>query len=105
MSRIRGHFYIALALAVLAACGSNSTTSTVATSTARGTLIENPPLRIASLNAATFEGQLNATPSGQSLLALAGAPACGVDFFYVKYWTVGAKAESATASGALMVPT
>ena len=105
MSRIRGSFCIAVAIAALAACGSNSTTSSVATGTARGTLIENPPFRIASLNAAAFEAQLDASPVGQSLLALAGAPACGVDFYYVKYWTVGAAAESATASGALMVPT
>ena len=100
MSKVRGSFCIAVAIATLAACGSNSTTSTVATGTARGTLIENPPFRIASLDAATFEAQLNASPAGQSLLALAGAPACGVDFYYVKYWTVGAAAESATASGA-----
>src|ERR1700722_15667477 len=105
MSRIGGSFCIAVAIATLAACGSNSTTSTVATGTARGTLIENPPFRIASLTAAAFEAQLDASPSGQSLLALAGTPACGVDFYYVKYWTVGAAAESATASGALMVPT
>jgi len=105
MSRIRGPFYSAIAVALLTACGSNSTTSEVATSTARGTLIENPPLRIASLDAPTFTSQLNATASGQGLLALAGPPTCGVDFYYVKYWTVGAVGEAATASGALMVPT
>jgi hypothetical protein len=105
MSSVRGPIFIAAAVALLAACGSNSTTSTVATSTARGTLIENPPLRIAALDAATFTAQLNATSTGQGLLALAGTPTCGVDFYYVKYWTVGAVAEPATASGALMVPT
>jgi acetyl esterase/lipase len=105
MSRIRGPFYSAIAVALLTACGSNSTTSEVATSTARGTLIENPPLRIASLDAPTFTSQLNATASGQRLLALAGTPSCGVDFYYVKYWTVGAVGEAATASGALMIPT
>lgn len=105
MSRIRGPFYSAVAVVLLTACGSNSTTSTVATSTARGTLIQNPPLRIASLDAATFTAQLNATTSGQGLLELAGPPTCGVDFYYVQYWTVGAVNEAATASGALMVPT
>jgi hypothetical protein len=105
MSRIRGLFYSATAVALLTACGSNSTTSEVATSTARGTLIENPPLRIASLDAATFMAQLSATTSGQGLLELAGAPTCGVDFYYLQYWTVGGANETATASGALMVPT
>jgi Prolyl oligopeptidase family len=105
MIRIRTSFYGAIAAVVLSACGSNSTTSDVATSTTRGTLIENPPLRIASLDAATFTAQLNATPSGQQLLALAGAATCGVDFYYVQYWTVGGAAEPTTATAALMVPT
>jgi Prolyl oligopeptidase family len=105
MIRIRTPFYGAIAAVLLSACGSNSTTSVVATSTTRGTLIENPPLRIASLDAATFTAQLNATPSGQQLLALAGAPTCGVDFYYVQYWTVGGAAEPTTATAALMVPT
>src|SRR5450755_606309 len=105
MIRIRSPLYAVVAVVLLTACGSNSTTSDVATGTARGTLIENPPLRIASLDAATFTAQLNASASGQQLLELSGAAACGVDFYYVQYWTVGGSDESATASGALMVPT
>jgi Prolyl oligopeptidase family len=105
MIRIRILFYGAIAAVLLSACGSDSTTSVVATSTSRGTLIENPPLRIASLDAATFTAQLTATPSGQQLLALAGAATCGVDFYYVQYWTVGGAAEPTTATAALMVPT
>jgi hypothetical protein len=66
---------------------------------------ENPPLRIASLDAAAFTAQLNATATGQELLELAGTPTCGVDFYYVQYWTVGGANEAATATGALMVPT
>jgi hypothetical protein len=105
MSGFRGSLYSAVAVVLLTACGSNSTTSDVATGTARGTLMENPPLRIASLDAATFTAQLNATASGQQLLELSGAATCGVDFYYLKYWTVGGSDETATASGALMVPT
>jgi hypothetical protein len=105
MSRIRGPFYSAIAVVLLTACGSNSTTSEVATSTARGTLIQNPPLRIASLDAAALTAQLNASASGQQLLELAQAPTCGVDFYYIQYWTVGGANETATATGALMVPT
>ena len=105
MIRIRSPFYAAVAVVLLTACGSDSTTSDIATSTARGTLIENPPLRIASLDAATFTAQLNATASGQQLLAITGDATCGVDFYYVQYWTVGAAGEATTATAALMVPT
>ncbi|MBW4050487.1 MAG: prolyl oligopeptidase family serine peptidase [Proteobacteria bacterium] len=89
----------------LAGCGSNSPTGKVASSDARGTLLDNPPLRVASANAATFTAQLNSTPSGQQLLQLAGPPACGVDFYYIKYWTIGPDNSPQLASGALMVPT
>jgi len=41
------------------------------------------------LDAATFEAELGATTTGAQLLQLTGAPACGVDFYYVKFWTVG----------------
>src|SRR5258706_8882810 len=91
---------------VLAACGTDSTTSTIdTTSTTRGTLIENPPLRIASLDAPTLNAELMASAAGQQLLLVTGAPACGVDFNYFHYWTVGGANETATATGALMVPT
>ena len=94
------------ALFFLAACGTSSKTSQVSDSIAPGTLAVNPPFRIASLNAAAFGAQLAASLTGTELLGLAGAPACGVDFYYLKFWTVGALATEATlSSGALMVPT
>jgi len=93
------------ALLALAACGTDSTTSAVSTSTARGTLVDNPPIRIASVDAATLAAQLGASASGKQLLQITGAPACGVDFHYMHYWTVGGANETASASGALMIPT
>jgi acetyl esterase/lipase len=106
MSRIRVHLSAAIAAMVLTACGgSDSTTSAVNASNARGTLVENPPLRIASLNDSTFAAQLGASTSGAELLELAGTPSCGVDFYYINYWTVGGAGESTKSSGALMVPT
>jgi len=96
---------MACALAVLTACGSDTQTSTLNDSTARGTLVENPPFRIASVNAAALAAQLGASAAGQQLLQVAGAPLCGVDFNYMHYWTVGGKGEAESASGALMVPT
>src|SRR6202051_2623610 len=95
----------ALGAALLCACGSSSPTSTVATSTAHGTLAENPPFMIASLNAATFQAELAGTSSRAQLLQIAGNTSCGVDFYYVKFWTVGGAGETTESSGALMVPT
>jgi poly(3-hydroxybutyrate) depolymerase len=94
--------------AVLTACGSDTPTSAVDTSEARGTLVENPPFRIASVDATTLAAELGASASGAQLLQVTGAPACGVDFNYMHYWTVNASPtgdEAASASAALMVPT
>jgi len=91
---------------VLAACGgSNTDTAPTNDSTVHGTLVENPPLRIASVDAAAFQAQLASTASGQQLLQLTGNPSCGVDFYYLKFYTLGAANETTESSGALMVPT
>ena len=94
-----------LATAALTGCGGGSQGGTVNGGTDPGTLIESPPLRVASLTASDLAAQLGATAQGQQLLALAGQPTCGVDFHYFHYQTVGGKAEQTTASGALMAPT
>ena len=95
----------ALLAAALTACGGGSPGATINNSTTAGTLIESPPLRVASLNAADLTAQLTATAQGQQLVALAGTPTCGVDFHYFHYQTVGGKNETTTASGAIMAPT
>src|SRR6202789_3305898 len=96
----------ALGAALLCSCaGSSSPTATVAASTAHGTLAVNPPFRIGSLNAATFQAQLAASSSGTQLLQITGTPSCGVDFYYIKFWTLGGAGETTESSGALMVPT
>jgi hypothetical protein len=108
MSRLAAGIYalgIALGCIGLAGCGSDSNSATMGTSTDRGTLVFDPPFRIASLNAADFASQLGAAPAGPSLLAVAGAPVCGVDFYHVEYNTVGGAGEKTTASGAILVPT
>jgi hypothetical protein len=106
MLRKIGVLGVAVATLGLAACGgTNSPTGAVASSTDRGTLVDNPALRVASLNAADFTAQLESTASGPQLLEVAGTPACGVDFYYFKYWTVGPDNSAQLASGALMVPT
>jgi hypothetical protein len=72
---------------------------------ARGTLVYNPPFRIASANAATLQARLGATAQGAQLLQFAGNPTCGVDSYHIEFWTVGAAGEQTESSGALMVPT
>lgn len=105
MLTLRKHWGAAVAAAFLTACGADSTTSSVAASNTPGTLVENPPFRIASLNAAAFTAQLSANPTGAQLLTLTGNPSCGVDFYYLKFWTTGGAGETTESSGALMVPT
>ncbi|MBS0387892.1 MAG: prolyl oligopeptidase family serine peptidase [Proteobacteria bacterium] len=95
-------------VAVLTACGSDTPTSAVDNSTTRGTLVENPPFRIASVDAMTLAAELGASASGTQLLQVTGAPACGVDFNYMHYYTVNASPTGdvpASASAALMIPT
>ena len=105
MLRFSRQLLAALAGALLSACGADSTTSIVSSSSAHGTLAENPPFRIASLSASAFAANLGASTAGAQLLQVTGVPLCGVDFYYIKFWTVGAAAETTESSGALMVPT
>jgi hypothetical protein len=107
MIKILKQSAILLAAALLAACGgsSSSPTATVIVSTTPGTLSVNPPFRIASLDAAALQAALGATAAGAQLLLLTGNPVCGVDFYYLKFMTVGGAGEMTQSSGALMVPT
>ena len=92
------------AAALLTACGGGDTVETD-TSGARGSLMANPPLRVTALSAVQFQERLSESASGKSLLAVAGAPKCGVSVHYIRYGTVGGAGEATDASGALMVPT
>jgi hypothetical protein len=106
MYRYRLFLGAAWAATLLAGCGgSDSPTAVPAASTAHGTLAVSPPLRIASADAATFQAQISASASGAQLLRLTGAPTCGVDFYYIQFWTTGAAGEVTQSSGAMMVPT
>jgi len=106
-ARIQGLMTVAAgAVLVLAACGGEGSSTVPAnTGGGAGALIYNPPFRIGSVTAAAFAAQVGATPSGQQLLLVTGAPVCGIDFHYIQYHTVGGAGEATTASGALMVPT
>ena len=72
----------------------------------RGSLIENPPPRVISLDPAGVTAQVAAFGAlGTQLANVAGTPKCGIDVHHFEYATVGAAGEKTTASGALMVPT
>ena len=105
MKKIGTLLCAAVAALGLAGCGHNSQTSAVASTHQRGTLVNDPPFRVASLSASGLSAELTATPSGTALLKLAGAPVCGVDVYYLKYWTVAPDNSPQMASAALMVPT
>ena len=97
-----------LCAALLAACGgggSNAPTGTQNLTPLRGALMQSPPPRTASLTVSDFTAMLNSNSTGQQLVALAGAPKCGVDVQYLQYGTVGGANEKTTASAVLMVPT
>lgn len=68
----------------------------------RGALLPNSPTRLLSLDVAGVGAQLN--KFGSQLLAVAGAPRCGIEVLHIAYNTVGAAGEATTASAALMVP-
>lgn len=98
-----------VAALVLAACGGSSggdpgSVGTQDTSGARGSLLQNPPVRTTALSAVDFKSSLQATATGKGLLAVAGTPLCDIDVQYIQYGTVGALDEKTTASGALMTP-
>ena len=93
-------------LAALAACGGSSSR------TSDGRHFDRPrhpggrsaiSHRIAGRG--ELQAELAAQPSGAQLLQITGDPACGVDFYYIRFWTVGGAGEATESSGALMVPT
>ncbi len=96
--------FCAVALVAISGCNNGSSQSTNNNIPTQGSLVQNPPLRFASITASALETALSSTASGQSLLALAGTPQCGFDVHYIDYATVGAQGEETTATGALMVP-
>src|SRR5262245_60467638 len=67
----------------------------------RGALLESPPAKLNSYSASQLLEALGGNDPDKALLSLALEPNCGVDVYQLKYQTVGAKAESVSASGAL----
>jgi predicted esterase len=99
----------ALSAAVLSACGGGgdvATGPTIDLTTARGTLVANPPVVLASFaTAADYTAVLQSSAAGKGLQSLAGTPKCGITFHYMEYNTVGGAGEATNATGGIMVPT
>lgn len=93
--------WMAAWVSLLAACGGADDPGPGA---GRGALLQNPPLRTFAASAPDLDAQLSGTPTGRELLALVGAPVCGVRVHSVEYATVGAKGEATNATAALMLP-
>ena len=102
--------WIAECSLLLAACGGghddNDTPEPApATPPARGSLIQSPPARTASLTPDTIAAAITRQPGANLLLDLIVAPKCGIDIHDVQYNTVDPTGAATTASAAMMLPT
>jgi len=70
----------------------------------RGDLLENPPAQVASYAPSDLLSLAGQNDVGKALVDLVTAPKCTVIVHQLKYQTVGATGEGASASGAIMVP-
>lgn len=92
-------------LATILGCGGGSGMAPPSNSPPpRGALLETPPHLVSTIAADVLLTELS-TAAGQPIAALIGIPVCDVAVYHLKYQTVGAMDEPATASSALMVPT
>jgi hypothetical protein len=109
MNRTLRFLTIAACSLTLAACGSSNDDDTPEPAPAapptRGSLIQSPPARTASLTPATITTALTNQPGAEYLLDLIVAPKCGIDVHQVQYNTVDPTGAATTASAALMLPT
>ena len=111
-----------LATLCLAACGSDNDSDTAGTTPTptptpspsptptpsptpeRGDLLESPPPQLASYSPTDLLNVAGQNDVGKALVDLVVSPKCTVTVHQMKYQTVGATGESASASGAIMVP-
>jgi hypothetical protein len=110
MYRTLRFLMIAACSLTLAACGSSNDDDDTpepapAAPPTRGSLIQSPPARTASLTPATIATALTNQPGAEYLLDLIVAPKCGIDVHQVQYNTVDPTGAATTASAAMMIPT
>lgn len=109
MNRVPGTLWMVVCSLTLAACGghndNNDMPAPPATPPPRGSLIESPPARTASLTPDQIAAALTSAEGGQLLLDLIVAPKCGIDIHHVEYNTVDPGDDPTTASAAMFIPT
>lgn len=110
LDRLPGRLLAILASSLaFAACGGGdgdrAPNPAPATPPMRGSLLQSPPPRTASLSASQLATVLSAAPEGRLLLELIVAPKCGIDIHHLRYTTVDPTGAATTASGAMMIPT
>jgi hypothetical protein len=109
MNRVPGMVSMVVCSLTLAACGGHSDDDDMpappATPPPRGSLIESPPARTASLTPDQIAAALTSAEGGQFLLDLIVAPKCGIDIHHVEYNTVDPGDDPTTASAAMFIPT
>jgi hypothetical protein len=104
-------FSALLAALLLASCGGGGDDESAVPSDpssgppARGALVSGSPSKRASFSPQQLVALVVTDNGNPVAAALSLAPRCSIDVYDLKYGTVGAQAEAATASGALMVPT
>jgi hypothetical protein len=100
---------LSLVLAVaLAGCGSKSSTTSPAAmpapSAQPGALIDNPPMKVATLTPSDLQNLLAGSDLGRTFLQLAYTPQCTITVYHLTYQTRDPQGNLTPASGALMVP-
>jgi pimeloyl-ACP methyl ester carboxylesterase len=96
-----------VAAALLSACnigGIPAGSSSPAPTPQRGQLLTNPPTATGTYGPADIPALLAGNSTAAQFLKLTFSALCTVTVYHFEYYTVGAKAESTQASGALMIP-
>src|SRR5215469_12988499 len=113
MRSVRHTLSLLVLLAALTGCGSKSQSTAAppapsppATPSApqQGTLIENPPQRVATYAPNDLLNLLAGSDLGKTFLQLAYTPKCTITVYHLTYHTADPKGNITPASGALMVP-
>jgi hypothetical protein len=99
---------LVVVVAALAGCGSKSAStppaSTPSPSPQPGTLIDNPPTKVATYAPSDLLNLLGGSDLGKTFLQLAYTPQCTITVYHLTYHTEDPKGNITPASGALMVP-
>lgn len=98
---------LVVVVAALAGCGSKSASTPPAStppSPQPGTLIDNPPTKVATYAPSDLLNLLGGSDLGKTFLQLAYTPQCTITVYHLTYQTEDPKGNITPASGALMVP-